>query len=112
VTNAYVVAAPQPALRSDRASASHVVEERQVIDVRYICPTPAREASEIDREQCVSKRALRGHVVRQVSGKRNRREKLCQAKALLRPRLGDYGLPASSGADDLTIIEGRETQAP
>jgi len=80
-------------LRRDRTRASHVVEEREVIDVRHIGGTPAREMSEFDREQRISKRALCGNIVRQVGGERNRREEFRQPQALLRLRFVDYVPP-------------------
>src|SRR5713101_9685790 len=93
MADADVVATAKPALRRDRARASHVVEERQVIDVRNIGPTPASQARELDCEQCVSQRALGRHVVREIGGERNCREELGQAQAVLRPRLVDYVAP-------------------
>src|SRR5260370_19951023 len=93
MTHADVVATAKPALRRDRARASHVVEERQVINVRDVGSTPAGQARELDREQRVSQGALRRHVVREIGGERNCREELGQAQAVLRPRLVDYVAP-------------------
>ena len=90
MTHLDVIAAAQPALRRHRARASHVIEEREVIDVRHVGVGPAGEASELDREQCISQRTLRRHVVRQVGGERDRREELGQTQAVVRPRLVGY----------------------
>ena len=77
----HVIARPKPALRRDGAGASNVVQQREVKDVREVRLGPARESSQLNRKQRISKRALRRHIVREVSGERNRGEQLGQTKA-------------------------------
>jgi len=67
-----------------------VVQQREIVRVRYVGSGPAREARELDRQQCISKRALCWHIVRQVGGERNCCEQFGQTEAMLRRLFVDW----------------------
>ena len=99
MTHVDVVAAAQPALRRDRSRASHVIQKRQVVDVRNVGVTPTGEASKLNREPRIAKRALGRNIVRQIGGERNCRQELGQSQtALGLPRVDYVPTPAALDA--------------